>query len=61
MDSKETNISWDEQKDILKLKISNLADNNLKYEEQKSNEIIEKLHHECGKSKEEMKKIITDL
>jgi len=55
------NGNWDEQKSKLKARFSNLLDADLNFEEDKKEEMLNKLQNELGTSKEELHKIISVL
>jgi uncharacterized protein YjbJ (UPF0337 family) len=61
MDLTEVKGNWDEQKSKLKLKFANLLDNDLKVEENKVEEMFDRLQIKLGKTKEELHKIINSL
>jgi uncharacterized protein YjbJ (UPF0337 family) len=61
MDLTEVKGNWDEQKSKLKLKFANLLDKDLKIEENKVEEMFERLQIKLGKTKEELHKIINSL
>ncbi|MDQ3190870.1 MAG: general stress protein CsbD [Bacteroidota bacterium] len=60
-DSLESKRAWKEIKEMLKKKLSQLTNSNSIFPEGKQDEIIEKLRIKLGKTKEEIKKIISDL
>ncbi|HMK27457.1 MAG TPA: hypothetical protein VK483_15600 [Chitinophagaceae bacterium] len=53
--------NWDEQKEKLKAKFSNLTDEDLNYEEGKRDEMLERVQIKLGKTGEELTAIIADL
>jgi uncharacterized protein YjbJ (UPF0337 family) len=53
--------SWNEQKGKLKQKFANLTDNDLLFTEGKKDEMLGRLQIILGKSKDELRKIITEL
>lgn len=57
----EAKENWNEQKSKLKLKFANLLDKDLKIEENKVEEMFERLQIKLGKTKEELHKIINSL
>ncbi|MCX6231266.1 MAG: CsbD family protein [Bacteroidetes bacterium] len=61
MNLKEIKGNWNEQKGILKQKFATLTDNDLLFEEGKKEEMMGRLQIKLGKTKEELKKIITSL
>lgn len=52
---------WDEKKEKLKQKFEAITDDDLVYCEGKENEMMEMLGYKLGKSKEELRNIITTL
>jgi uncharacterized protein YjbJ (UPF0337 family) len=61
MNSTQVQGNWNEQKGKLKQKFAILTDNDLMFDEGKRNEMIGRLQIKLGKTKEELKKIITAL
>ena len=55
------NGTWDEQKGKLKQKFAALTDNDLMFAEGKMDEMYGKLEIKLGKTKDELKKIISGL
>jgi len=53
--------NWNEVKGKLKQKFATLTDNDLMFEEGKEDEMYGRLQNKLGKSKEEIKKIISSL
>jgi uncharacterized protein YjbJ (UPF0337 family) len=53
--------NWDEQKEKLKAKFSNLTDEDLDYEEGKRDEMLERVQIKLGKTGEELTAIIAGL
>jgi len=53
--------NWDEQKEKLKAKFSNLTDEDLDYEEGKRDEMLERVQIKIGKTRDELTAIIADL
>jgi len=53
--------NWNEVKGKLKQKFATLTDNDLMFEEGKEDEMYGRLQNKLGKSKEELKKIISSL
>jgi uncharacterized protein YjbJ (UPF0337 family) len=53
--------NWNELKGKLKQKFADLTDDDLMYEEGKEDEMLGKLQIKLGKSKEELRKIISEL
>jgi uncharacterized protein YjbJ (UPF0337 family) len=53
--------NWNEQKGKLKQKFAVLTDNDLIYEEGRQDEMYGKLQIKLGKTKEELRKIISEL
>ena len=53
--------NWNEQKGKLKAKYSILTDEDLKYEDGKKDEMLEKVQTKLGKSKEEFTAIMAGL
>ena len=53
--------NWEEQKGKLKQNFAMLTDNDLLFEEGKKDEMMGKIQIKIGKTKEELKKIISDL
>ncbi len=61
MDSPETKRTWNEQKSRLKQKFAILTDNDLVFAEGKNEEMLAKLQITLGKTREELRKIISSL
>lgn len=61
MNSAEIKGTWTEQKGKLKQKFASLTDNDLLFVEGKKEEMLGKLEIKLGKSKEEIRKIISEL
>lgn len=61
MNSTEIKGTWEEQKGKLKQKFAELTDDDLLYAEGKKEEMMGKLQVKLGKTKEELRKLITDL
>lgn len=61
MNKLEIKGNWNEQKGKLKQKFANLTDNDLTFAEGKAEEMYGKLQIKLGKSKDELKKIISEL
>ena len=53
--------NWDEQKEKLKVKFSNLTDEDLNYEEGKRDEMLDRVSTKLGKTQEELAEIIAGL
>jgi len=53
--------NWDEQKEKLKVKFSNLTDGDLDYEEGKRDEMLDRVRIKLGKTREELAVIIAGL
>ena len=53
--------NWDEQKEKLKVKFSNLTDEELDYEEGKREEMLDRVGTKLGKTREELAEIIAGL
>ncbi len=53
--------NWDEQKEKLKVKFSNLTDEDLNYEEGKRDEMLDRVRIKLGKTREELTAIIEGL
>jgi uncharacterized protein YjbJ (UPF0337 family) len=53
--------SWNEAKGKLKQKYGELTDDDLTYTEGKEDELVGRLQNKLGKSKEEVKRIISEL
>lgn len=53
--------NWNEQKGKLKAKFSTLTDSDLRYENGKKDEMLNKVQIKLGKTKEELAKIISAL
>ena len=61
MNTTEAKGNWNKQKGKLKQKFAVLTDNDLMYEEGKQEEMYGKLQIKLGKTKEELRKIISEL
>ena len=61
MNSTELKGNWEEQKGKLKQKFAALTDNDLMFAEGKKEEMLGRLQIKLRKSKEELRKIISDL
>jgi len=61
MNTTEVKGNWNEQKGKLKQKFAILTDNDLMFEEGKKDEMYGKLQLKLGKTKEELRKIISTL
>jgi len=61
MNTTEVKGNWNEQKGKLKQKFAVLTDNDLMYEEGKSEEMFGKLQIKLGKTREELHKIVDSL
>lgn len=61
MNTTELKGNWEEQKGKLKQKFATLTDNDLLFAEGKKEEMLGKLQIKLGKSKEELKKIISSI
>lgn len=61
MDIPESKGTWKEKKCKLKQKFGFLTDNDLMFESEKNDDLLEKLHVKLGKTKEELRKIIASL
>jgi len=61
MDTPKITGNWNEQKSRLKKKFAVLTDNDLMFEEGKNDEMLDKLQLTLGKSKEELRRILTSL
>lgn len=61
MNTTEAKGKWNEQKGKLKQKFATLTDDDLLFAEGKKDEMLGKLQIKLGKSKEEIKKIISEL
>lgn len=61
MDTTELKGKWNEVKGKLKQKYANLTDDDLLFVEGKEDELYGRIQQRVGKSKEEIKKIISDL
>ena len=61
MNTTELTGNWNEQKGKLKQKFAALTDNDLLFTEGKKDEMLGKLQVTLGKTKEELRKIITAL
>ncbi|MDO9037175.1 MAG: general stress protein CsbD [Lutibacter sp.] len=59
--SKELKNNWQEIRKMLKHKFAKLTDNDLLFAENQKSEMIKRLQHKYGLSKEEIQKIISDL
>lgn len=61
MNKAELEGNWNIQKGVLKQKFATLTENDLMFAEGKKEEIMGKLQKKLGKTKEEMKDILSDL
>mgnify|MGYP001271804393 FL=1 len=61
MDTTELKGKWNEIKGKLKQKYADLTDDDLLFVEGKEDELYGRIQQRVGKSKEEVKKIISDL
>ena len=61
MNTTEVKGSWNEQKGKLKQKFAVLTDNDLMFQEGKKEEMLGKLQTKLGKTKEELRRIISAL
>jgi len=61
MNTTEVKGTWNEQKGKLKQKFAVLTDNDLMFKEGKKEEMLGKLQAKLGKTKEELRKIISAL
>lgn len=61
MNSTEMKGNWEEQKGKLKQKFAALTDNDFMFAEGKKEEMFGRLQIKLSKSKEELRKIISDL
>ncbi len=61
MNKTEINGNWHEQKGKLKMKFSELTDDDFMYAEGKMEEMLGKIQIKLGKTKEEFLKIMTSL
>lgn len=61
MNTTEVKGNWNEQKGKLKKKFAMLTDNDLMFAEGKKEEIMGKLQVKLGKTKDELRKIISAL
>ncbi|MHC1690511.1 MAG: CsbD family protein [Bacteroidales bacterium] len=61
METLELKGNWNEQKGKLKQKFAILTDNDLMFEDGKEDEMLGKIQIKLGKTKEEIKKIISRL
>jgi len=61
MNTTELKGTWEEQKGKLKQKFASLTDNDLMFTEGKKEEMYGRLQQKLGKSKDELRKIISDL
>ena len=61
MNTTELKGKWEQQKGKLKQKFANLTDNDLLFAEGKKEEMFGRLETKLGKSKEELRKIISGL
>jgi len=59
MNTTELKGNWEQQKGKLKQKFANLTDNDLLFAEGKKEEMFGRLETKLGKSKEELRKIIS--
>jgi uncharacterized protein YjbJ (UPF0337 family) len=57
----ELKVNWKEQKNNLKKRFALLTEDGLMFNESKRETLIEKLQSKLGKSKEEIKEIISSL
>jgi uncharacterized protein YjbJ (UPF0337 family) len=61
MDTTDVLGSWNERKERLRQKFAFLTDNDLLFEEDKKDEMLGKLQIKLGKTKEELRRIISTL
>ena len=61
MNTKELAGKWNELKGILKQKYADLTDDDLLFVEGKEEELYGRIQQKIGKTKEEIKKIISEL
>jgi uncharacterized protein YjbJ (UPF0337 family) len=61
MNKTEMKGNWNVQKGILKQKFATLTENDLMFEEGKKEEMMGRLQKKLGKTKEEMKDILSGL
>jgi uncharacterized protein YjbJ (UPF0337 family) len=61
MNKTEMEGNWNVQKGILKQKFATLTENDLMFEEGKKEEMMGRLQKKLGKTKEEMKDILSGL
>jgi uncharacterized protein YjbJ (UPF0337 family) len=61
MNTTEVTGNWNERKGMLKQKFGFLTDNDLMFEEGKTDEMLGKLQIKLGKTKDELRKIIASL
>jgi len=61
MNTTEVKGNWNEQKGKLKQKFAVLTDNDLMFKEGKKEEMLGKLQAKLGKTKEELRRIISAL
>lgn len=61
MNTTEVKGNWNEQKGKLKQKFATLTDNDLMFADGKKDEMYGRLQVKLGKSKEELRKIISEL
>lgn len=61
MNNKEISGTWNERKEELQQKFAFLTDNDVQYEEGKSEEMLGKVQVKLDNSKEELRKIIEEL
>ena len=61
MNTTEVKGNWNEQKGKLKQKFAVLTDNDLMFQEGKKEEMLGKLQTKLGKTKEELRRIISAL
>jgi len=61
MNTKELKGNWEQQKGKLKQQFANLTDNDLLFAEGKKEEMFGRLQTKLGKTKEELRKIISGL
>ncbi len=57
----EISSSWEETKRKIRRKFAALLESNTLLEKEKENELIDSLHARLGKTKEEIRKIISEL
>jgi uncharacterized protein YjbJ (UPF0337 family) len=61
MDSIKKNLNWNEKKDKLKQKITDLTNNDILFTDDKKDELFGNLEIRLSKSKEEIRRIIDPL